>query len=66
MLLLTLRCRFSLQKDFTSDTVVQVDVDKSGSIDYSEFLTAMINKHKLEKEEDLLRAFQHFDKDNSG
>ncbi|EMS64675.1 Calcium-dependent protein kinase 29 [Triticum urartu] len=43
-----------------------VDVDKSGSIDYTEFLTAMMNKHKVEKEEDLLRAFQHFDKDNSG
>nr|CAB3487922.1 unnamed protein product [Digitaria exilis] len=43
-----------------------VDVDKSGSIDYTEFLTAMMNKHKLEKEEDLIRAFQYFDKDNSG
>lgn len=46
--------------------MIQVDVDKSGSIDYTEFLTAMMNKHKLEKEEDLLLAFQHFDKDNSG
>ena len=35
---------------------MQVDVDKSGSIDYAEFLTAMMNKHKLEKEEDLIRA----------
>lgn len=30
-------------------TLVQVDVDKSGSIDYTEFLTAMMNKHKVEK-----------------
>jgi calcium-dependent protein kinase len=45
---------------------VQVDVDKSGSIDYTEFLTAMMNRHKLEKEEDLFLAFQHFDKDDSG
>lgn len=45
---------------------VQVDVDKSGSIDYTEFLTAMMNKHKLEKEEDLIRAFRYFDKDDSG
>jgi calcium-dependent protein kinase len=47
-------------------TLVQVDVDKSGSIDYTEFLTAMMNKHKMEKEDDLIHAFQHFDKDNSG
>jgi calcium-dependent protein kinase len=45
---------------------MQVDMDKSGSIDYTEFLTAMMNKHKLGKEEDLIRAFQHFDKDDSG
>jgi len=53
-------------KYFINHASMQVDVDKSGSIDYAEFLTAMMNKHKLEKEEDLIRAFQHFDKDDSG
>ncbi|CAN6372692.1 unnamed protein product [Urochloa humidicola] len=43
-----------------------VDVDRSGSIDYTEFLTAVMDKHKLENEEGLLRAFQYFDKDNNG
>ncbi|CAL4983717.1 unnamed protein product [Urochloa decumbens] len=43
-----------------------VDVDRSGSIDCTEFLTAMMDKHKLENEEGLLRAFQYFDKDNNG
>ncbi|KAK9129377.1 hypothetical protein Sjap_009864 [Stephania japonica] len=42
------------------------DVDKSGQIDYIEFIAAMINRHKLQKEENLLKAFQHFDKDNNG
>jgi calcium-dependent protein kinase len=45
---------------------VQVDLDKSGSIDYTEFVTVMMNKHKVEDEMDLIRAFQYFDKDNSG
>ncbi|MCO5547017.1 hypothetical protein L7F22_000457 [Adiantum nelumboides] len=42
------------------------DVDKSGSIDYMEFITATINMNKMEKEEHLFAAFQYFDKDNSG
>ncbi|TVU15236.1 hypothetical protein EJB05_38745, partial [Eragrostis curvula] len=46
--------------------VEAVDLNKSGSIDYTEFLTAMMNKHKVENEADLLRAFQHFDKYSSG
>ncbi|KAM0917815.1 hypothetical protein ACQ4PT_009245 [Festuca glaucescens] len=44
----------------------EVDVDKRGNIDYTEFLAAMMNKHYLEKEEDLLLPFQHLDKDNNG
>ncbi|WOL05957.1 hypothetical protein Cni_G14688 [Canna indica] len=42
------------------------DVDKSGSIDYIEFITATMHRHKLEKEENLLKAFKYFDKDDSG
>ncbi|KAK2452217.1 Calcium-dependent protein kinase 29 [Trifolium repens] len=42
------------------------DVDKNGTIDYHEFITATINRHKLEREENLFKAFQYFDKDNSG
>lgn len=42
------------------------DVDKSGTIDYTEFITATINRHRFEKEEDLIKAFQYFDKDNNG
>lgn len=38
----------------------------SGSIDYEEFLAATLNSRKLENEEQLLKAFEHFDTDNSG
>ncbi|XP_047334619.1 calcium-dependent protein kinase 19-like [Impatiens glandulifera] len=42
------------------------DADGNGSIDYIEFITATMHRHKLEKDEDLYKAFQYFDKDNSG
>ncbi|XP_077220002.1 calcium-dependent protein kinase 29 [Tasmannia lanceolata] len=42
------------------------DVDKSGSIDYIEFISATMHRHRLEKEENLFKAFQFFDKDGSG
>ncbi|KAK3231901.1 hypothetical protein Dsin_003782 [Dipteronia sinensis] len=42
------------------------DVDKNGSIDYTEFITATMHRHKLEKEEHLYKAFRYFDSDNSG
>ncbi|CAL9087051.1 unnamed protein product [Musa textilis] len=42
------------------------DVDKNGTIDYIEFITATMHRHKLEKEEHLLNAFEIFDKDHSG
>ncbi|KAG0497060.1 hypothetical protein HPP92_001751 [Vanilla planifolia] len=54
-----------------SETEVQqlmdaADVDKNGSIDYIEFITATMHRHKLEKDEHLYKAFQYFDKDGSG
>ncbi|KAL6283972.1 hypothetical protein ACE6H2_014901 [Prunus campanulata] len=42
------------------------DVDGSGSIDYIEFITATMHRHRLERDEHLFKAFQYFDKDNSG
>ncbi|KAK4576127.1 hypothetical protein RGQ29_026898 [Quercus rubra] len=42
------------------------DVDGNGTIDYIEFITATMHRHKLEREEHLYKAFQYFDKDNSG
>ncbi|CAN1315176.1 Calcium-dependent protein kinase 29 [Linum perenne] len=45
---------------------LKADVDKNGTIDYVEFVTATMHRHRLEKEEHLFEAFQYFDKDNSG
>ncbi|RVW40256.1 hypothetical protein VitviT2T_029850 [Vitis vinifera] len=42
------------------------DVDGNGTIDYIEFITATVNRHKLERDEHLFKAFQYFDKDSSG
>lgn len=47
-------------------SVFQADVDKNGSIDYIEFVTATMHRHRLEREENLFKAFQFFDKDHSG
>lgn len=42
------------------------DVDGNGTIDYIEFITATMHRHRLERDEHLYKAFQYFDKDNSG
>ena len=43
-----------------------VDIDKNGSIDYSEFVMATLNKKNLLSDERLEAAFKIFDKDNNG
>ncbi|XP_020237359.1 calcium-dependent protein kinase 19-like [Cajanus cajan] len=42
------------------------DIDKNGTIDYIEFIAATMNLHKMKKVENLLKAFQYFDKDDNG
>ncbi|WIA08867.1 hypothetical protein OEZ85_008288 [Tetradesmus obliquus] len=42
------------------------DVNGDGKVDYEEFLAATMHLGKLEREENLYRAFQFFDKDGSG
>ncbi|XP_071722582.1 calcium-dependent protein kinase 21-like [Rutidosis leptorrhynchoides] len=42
------------------------DVDGNGSIDYIEFISATMNRHRIERDEYLFKAFRYFDKDNSG
>lgn len=42
------------------------DVDGNGTIDYIEFITATMHRHRLERDEHLYKAFKYFDTDNSG
>ena len=43
-----------------------VDTDRSGFIDYSEFVVAAMNERQLTTNDKLQAAFKMFDKDNSG
>lgn len=43
-----------------------VDVDNSGEIDFSEFVTATVNRGELLQIDKLKAAFEMYDKDNSG
>ncbi|CAN6577245.1 unnamed protein product [Malus baccata var. baccata] len=42
------------------------DVDNSGTIDYGEFIAAMLHLNKVQKEDHLFAAFSYFDRDGSG
>lgn len=44
----------------------QADVDGNGSIDYIEFISATMHRHRLERDDHLYKVFQYFDKDSSG
>ncbi|KAI7747354.1 hypothetical protein M8C21_007987 [Ambrosia artemisiifolia] len=42
------------------------DIDNSGTIDYGEFLAAMLHVNKVNQEDHMYAAFSYFDKDGSG
>eukprot|EP00271_Cylindrocystis_brebissonii_P017026 TRINITY_DN424_c0_g3_i1.p1 TRINITY_DN424_c0_g3~~TRINITY_DN424_c0_g3_i1.p1 ORF type:complete len:520 (+),score=157.09 TRINITY_DN424_c0_g3_i1:245-1804(+) len=46
--------------------MTETDVDHSGEIEYFEFLAATLHLNKIEKQENLFKAFAHFDADGSG
>ncbi|XP_022746678.1 calcium-dependent protein kinase 20-like isoform X3 [Durio zibethinus] len=45
---------------------IRADIDNSGTIDYREFIAAMVHLNKIQKEDHLFVAFSYFDKDGSG
>lgn len=45
---------------------MQADFDNSGTIDYREFVAAMLHLNKVQKEDHIYAAFSYFDKDGSG
>ena len=56
--------------DFKSDDIVKMfndmDIDKNGLINYTEFVSALIDYKKYIKKEQLLECFRSYDTDNSG
>ncbi|CAL5356235.1 unnamed protein product [Camellia sinensis] len=44
----------------------RADVDGNGTIDYIEFITAMMHMNRVEREHHLYTAFEYFDEDKSG
>jgi calcium-dependent protein kinase len=52
--------------DNMQEVMEGIDTDGSGSIDYTEFIAATLDKKHYEEENACWSAFQLFDKDNSG
>ena len=46
--------------------IEKVDINKNGSIDYSEFIIAAMSKDKLINDEQTRKAFLFFDKNHTG
>lgn len=57
----------NLSEDELKDMIEEVDKDKSGTIDFQEFLSLMALKMKeTDIEEELIEAFKVFDRDGNG
>ena len=55
-----------LNNDDVEKLFDSVDIDRSGFIDYSEFVVASMSEKQLLTNEKLAAAFKMFDKDGSG
>ena len=55
-----------MTKLLSSYKTFQADFDNSGTIDYGEFVAAMLHLKKVQREDHLFAAFSYFDKDGSG
>jgi len=55
-----------LAENETKRIFALVDVDNSGEIDFSEFVTATVNRGQLLQDDKLKQAFRFYDKDDSG
>ncbi|KAL8129455.1 hypothetical protein V2J09_018610 [Rumex salicifolius] len=56
----------SLEESEIKSLLQAADVNNSGTIDYGEFIAAMLHINRLDREDHLLAAFSFFDKDGSG
>ena len=57
---------FEMNEGDVTQIMKAADTDKNGVIDYSEFLTAAYDKHKLITEPNLRKVFNLFDADGDG
>lgn len=57
---------YEFAKEETERIFALVDTDLSGEIDFTEFVTATINRDRMLSDDKLKRAFAIYDKDNSG
>ena len=55
-----------ISEEITNQFFSTLDLDNSGAISYNEFLTSVIDSHKILTEDRLRKAFDMFDKDGSG
>ena len=56
----------AVSREKIEELINAIDIDRSGSIDLTEFLAAMLDKRVYLNEEKLWLAFKRFDIDNSG
>ncbi|KAK4792255.1 hypothetical protein SAY86_022690 [Trapa natans] len=56
----------NLQESEIIGLMEAADIDNSGTMDYGEFLAAMLHLNKIQREDHLFAAFNYFDKDGSG
>jgi calcium-dependent protein kinase len=57
---------YKMSEDELEDILAVCDADGNGVIDYSEFITAAVNRDSVLGEEKLRQAFQLFDMDSGG
>ena len=55
-----------MTEDEVKELFNEADVDKNGTIDYSEWITATINKQKILTDQNLMSAFEAFDENGDG
>jgi calcium-dependent protein kinase len=58
--------KFKLKEDDFVKLFNDMDIDKNGLVNYTEFLSALMDYEKNIKHEHLLACFQNYDADNSG
>lgn len=57
---------YKMAKAEVDSLIEAIDVDGNGELDYHEFTAATVHLSKFNVEENLAKAFAHFDTDNSG